>query len=172
MLAFANWSSISRPGTHYQLGAIFQMLPCVVETHIHELLAMGVTAISFTTDIWTSDVSPISTQSLTAVGGRGLRTEESSRMCCYIGNRVPFGTQPLSLAVPSLPVEVRHTSSPRCHTAHGPGEKASLSLWRLASAPYSPPTNLWGNHRGLALLVEVDIVKVNLKTLYKFDNWS
>ena len=30
------------------------------------LLAMGVTAISFTTDIWTSDVSPMSMMSLTA----------------------------------------------------------------------------------------------------------
>jgi hypothetical protein len=31
-------------------------LHSIVETHIHELLAMGVTAISFKTDIWTSDV--------------------------------------------------------------------------------------------------------------------
>ena len=48
----------------------------IVETHIHELLAMGVTAISFTADIWTSNVSPVSMQSLT-VGRQGFCTEES-----------------------------------------------------------------------------------------------
>jgi hypothetical protein len=41
-------------------------LDSIVETHIPELLAMGVTAISFTTDIWTSDVSPMNMLSLTA----------------------------------------------------------------------------------------------------------
>ena len=64
MLAFVDWSST---GTHYQVGAIFQMLPyqscTVLLKHILELLA---TAISFTIDIWTSDVSPMSMLSLTA----------------------------------------------------------------------------------------------------------
>ena len=41
-------------------------LHSTVESQIHELRAMGVTAISFTTDIWTSDVSPMSMLSLTA----------------------------------------------------------------------------------------------------------
>ena len=70
MLAFTDWSSTLSPGTHHQVGAIFQMLPyrsySVVETHIHELLAMCVTAISFTTDICTRDVRPMSMLSLTA----------------------------------------------------------------------------------------------------------
>lgn len=38
----------------------------VVATHIHELLARDIAAISFTTDIWSSDVSPVSMLSLTA----------------------------------------------------------------------------------------------------------
>lgn len=38
----------------------------VVATHIHELLARDIHAISFTTDIWSSDVSPTSMLSLTA----------------------------------------------------------------------------------------------------------
>ena len=38
----------------------------IVATHIHELLARDITAISFTTDIWSSDVSPVSMLSLTA----------------------------------------------------------------------------------------------------------
>ena len=37
-----------------------------MKTHIHDLLAKGVTDINFTTDIWTSDVSPMSMLSLTA----------------------------------------------------------------------------------------------------------
>ncbi|KAK0134574.1 Zinc finger BED domain-containing protein 4 [Merluccius polli] len=37
----------------------------IVATHIHELLARDITAISFTTDIWSSDVSPVSMLSLT-----------------------------------------------------------------------------------------------------------
>jgi hypothetical protein len=41
-------------------------LHSVVEMYIHELLAMGITAISFTTDIWTNNFSPISMLSLTA----------------------------------------------------------------------------------------------------------
>jgi hypothetical protein len=41
-------------------------LHSIVETHIHDLHAMGVTAISFTTEIWVSDVSPTSIMSLTA----------------------------------------------------------------------------------------------------------
>ena len=38
----------------------------IVATHIHELLARDMAAISFTTDIWSSDVSPVSMLSLTA----------------------------------------------------------------------------------------------------------
>ncbi|XP_073344212.1 LOW QUALITY PROTEIN: uncharacterized protein [Pagrus major] len=38
----------------------------IVATHIHELLARDIAAISFTTDIWSSDVSPVSMLSLTA----------------------------------------------------------------------------------------------------------
>ena len=41
-------------------------LHSIVEMHIYELLAMGVTAISFTNDICTSDVSPVSMRSVTA----------------------------------------------------------------------------------------------------------
>lgn len=37
-----------------------------VSAHIHTLLAKNVTDISFTTDIWSSDVSPVSMLSLTA----------------------------------------------------------------------------------------------------------
>jgi hypothetical protein len=63
MLAFADWSS---PGTHYFSDVALSELHSIVETYIYELLAMGVTAISFTTDIWTSNVSPIGMRSLTA----------------------------------------------------------------------------------------------------------
>ena len=38
----------------------------VVATHVHELMASDISAISFTTDIWSSDVSLISMLSLTA----------------------------------------------------------------------------------------------------------
>ncbi|XP_057184493.1 zinc finger BED domain-containing protein 4-like [Triplophysa rosa] len=38
----------------------------VVSTQVHELLATDITALSFTTDIWSSDVSPTSMLSLTA----------------------------------------------------------------------------------------------------------
>lgn len=38
----------------------------VISTHIHELLATDIAALSFTTDIWSSDVSPTSMPSLTA----------------------------------------------------------------------------------------------------------
>ncbi|KAJ8349041.1 hypothetical protein SKAU_G00276300 [Synaphobranchus kaupii] len=38
----------------------------IVATHIHELLARDIPTISFTTDIWSSDVSPVSMLSLTA----------------------------------------------------------------------------------------------------------
>lgn len=38
----------------------------IVATHIRELLACDIAAISFTTDIWSSDVSPVSMLSLTA----------------------------------------------------------------------------------------------------------
>ena len=38
----------------------------VVSTHVHELLATDIAAFSFTTDIWSSDVSPTSMLSLTA----------------------------------------------------------------------------------------------------------
>jgi hypothetical protein len=66
MLAFADWSSTSSPGTHYH--TIFQMLPYRSYTVLfkHTPLAMGVTAISFTTDIWTSVVRLMSMLSLTA----------------------------------------------------------------------------------------------------------
>ena len=53
---------------HYFSDVDLPELHNIVETQIHELLAMSVTAISFMTDIWTSDVSPMSMQSLTAVG--------------------------------------------------------------------------------------------------------
>ncbi|KAK6294946.1 hypothetical protein J4Q44_G00341720 [Coregonus suidteri] len=54
------------PSRSYFSDVSLPELHSIVETYIHELLAMGVTAISFTTDIWTSDVSPISMRSLTA----------------------------------------------------------------------------------------------------------
>ena len=38
----------------------------VVARHIHELLARVIPAISYTTDIWSLDVSPVSMLSLTA----------------------------------------------------------------------------------------------------------
>ena len=63
MLAFADWSS---PGTHYFSDVALPELHRTVETYIYDPLAMGVTAISFTTDIWTSDVSPMGMLSLTA----------------------------------------------------------------------------------------------------------
>ena len=49
------------PSRLYFSDVALSELHSIVETHIHELLAIGVTAISFTTDIWTSDVSPMST---------------------------------------------------------------------------------------------------------------
>jgi hypothetical protein len=53
MLAFADWSSTD---THYRVGSILSdvalpELHSIFEIHIHELLAMGVTAICFMTDI-------------------------------------------------------------------------------------------------------------------------
>ena len=63
MLAFANWSS---PSTHYFSDVALMELHSIVEMYIYGLFAMGVTAISFMTDIWTSDVSLMSMLSLTA----------------------------------------------------------------------------------------------------------
>ena len=54
------------PSRHYFSDVALSELHSIVETHIHELLAMAITAISFTTDIWTSDISPMSMLSLTA----------------------------------------------------------------------------------------------------------
>ena len=51
---------------HYFSDIVLPELHSIVEMHIHKLLAMGVTAISFTTDIWTSNVSPMNMLSLTA----------------------------------------------------------------------------------------------------------
>ena len=72
-MAFADWSSTSSPSTYTLLSwhnffsdVALPELHSIVEMHIHELLATGFTAISFTTDIWTSDVSPMSMLSLTA----------------------------------------------------------------------------------------------------------
>ena len=60
-----NGSSIL-PSRHYFSDVALLELHSIVETHIHELLAMGVTAINVTNYIWTSDVSPMSMLSLTA----------------------------------------------------------------------------------------------------------
>ena len=54
------------PSRRYFSDAALPELHSIVETHIHELFAMGITAINFTTDIWTRDVSPMSMLSLTA----------------------------------------------------------------------------------------------------------
>ena len=54
------------PSRCYFSDAALLELHSIVEMHLHDLLAMGVTAISFTTDIWTSDISPMSMLSLTA----------------------------------------------------------------------------------------------------------
>ena len=51
----------------------------VAQTELH---SNSVTAISFTTDIWTSDISPMSMLSLdSTVGRRGFRIEESRFAC-------------------------------------------------------------------------------------------
>jgi hypothetical protein len=52
------WYTLS--SRRYSSGVVLPELHSIVETHIHELLAMGVTAICFTTDIRTSDVSLMS----------------------------------------------------------------------------------------------------------------
>ena len=54
------------PSRRWFSDVALQEIHSIVETHIHKLLPMGVTAISFTTYIWTSDVSPMSMLSLTA----------------------------------------------------------------------------------------------------------
>ena len=54
------------PSMGYFSDVTLPELHSIVGTHIHELLAMAITAISFTTDIWTSDVSPMRIRSLTA----------------------------------------------------------------------------------------------------------
>jgi hypothetical protein len=56
MLAFANWSST---GTQYQVLYFSDVV-------LPELHSNRVTAINFTTDIWTSDIRPMSIPSLTA----------------------------------------------------------------------------------------------------------
>ena len=56
MLAFADWAST---GTDYQ-GRYF------LDVALPELHSNSVTAISFTTGIWASDISPMSMLSLTA----------------------------------------------------------------------------------------------------------
>jgi hypothetical protein len=89
MLAFARLVEprYTLPSRRYFSDVALPELHSIVETHIHELLAMGVTAISLTTDIWASDVSLMSITSVTAVGRRGFRTAESriacSRMCWF-----------------------------------------------------------------------------------------
>ena len=54
------------PSRHYFSDVVLPELHSIIIMHIYELLVMGVTGISFTTDIWTSDVSPMSMLSLTA----------------------------------------------------------------------------------------------------------
>ena len=56
MLAFADWSNNS---THYQVRYFSDVA-------LLQLHSDGVTAISFTPDMWTSDISPMSMLSLTA----------------------------------------------------------------------------------------------------------
>jgi hypothetical protein len=56
MFAFANWSST---GTHYQVHYFSDVA-------LPQLHSNSVTAISFTTGMWTSDISPMSMLSLTA----------------------------------------------------------------------------------------------------------
>jgi hypothetical protein len=56
---------LSSTGTHYPVGGIFQMLPYRSYTALLKLKSMSITAISFMTDISTSDVSPMSIMSLT-----------------------------------------------------------------------------------------------------------
>jgi hypothetical protein len=72
---------------HYQVAAIFQMLTYQSYTELLKLTSMSVTAISFTTDIRTSDVSPMSIESDSTVGRPGFHTEESRiacpRMCWF-----------------------------------------------------------------------------------------
>jgi hypothetical protein len=53
------------PSRHYFSDVAQPQLHSIVETHIQELLAMGVTAISFRPGIWTSDVSLMTMLSLT-----------------------------------------------------------------------------------------------------------
>lgn len=54
------------PSRRYFSDVCLPELYNVVATRIHELLASDIPAISFTTDIWSSDVSPMSMLSLTA----------------------------------------------------------------------------------------------------------
>lgn len=54
------------PGRKYLADVCLPKVYNIYATHIHELLATDVTAISFTTDIWSSDSSIISMLSLTA----------------------------------------------------------------------------------------------------------
>ena len=56
------------PSRRYFSDVSLPELNSIVETHIYELLAIGVTAISFMTDILTSDVSSLSMPSPTAQG--------------------------------------------------------------------------------------------------------
>ena len=56
MLAFTDWSSTC---THYQVC-------CFSDVALPELHSNSITAISLTTDIWTSDVSPMNMLSLIA----------------------------------------------------------------------------------------------------------
>ncbi|XP_061128956.1 zinc finger BED domain-containing protein 4-like [Syngnathus typhle] len=54
------------PSRRHFSGVCLPELFNIVATHVHELLASDITAISFTTDIWSSDVSLTSMLSLTA----------------------------------------------------------------------------------------------------------
>ena len=56
----------TQPSRCYFSDVSLPELHSIVETHIPELLAMDVTAISFATDIWISDVNLMSMLSLTA----------------------------------------------------------------------------------------------------------
>jgi hypothetical protein len=67
MLAFADWSST---GTQYQVRYFSDVA-------LPELHSNSVTAISFTADICTSDISPMSMLSLdSTVGRRGLHAHD------------------------------------------------------------------------------------------------
>ena len=54
------------PSRHHLAEVYLPEIYSVVADHIHDLLAGDVPAISFTTDIWSSDCSPVSMLSLTA----------------------------------------------------------------------------------------------------------